>query len=82
MNERIRELLEQAGMVKILEEHAHEYGNGMFENTPYPELEKFAQLIVNECCEQLLKEDIRYDGYGYNQYGLHDKLREHFGVKK
>ena len=49
MNERIKELAEQAGMVKILEEHAHEYGNGMFENTPYPELEKFAELIVNEC---------------------------------
>ena len=49
MNERIQELVKQAGMVKILEEHAHEYGNGTFENTPYPELEKFAELIVQEC---------------------------------
>ena len=49
MNERIRQLAEQAGMVKIFEEHAHEYGNGTFENTPYPELEKFAELIVREC---------------------------------
>ena len=48
MNQRIRELAEQAGIVKILDEHAHEYGNGMFENTPYPELEKFAELIVGE----------------------------------
>ena len=50
MNERIKELAEQAGMVKILEEHASEYGAGTFENTPYPELEKFAGLIVRECC--------------------------------
>jgi len=49
MNERIKELAKQAGMVKILEEHAHEYGGGTFENTPYPELEKFAELIVKEC---------------------------------
>ena len=49
MNERIKLLAEQAGMVKILEEHASEYGNGMVENTPYPELEKFAELILREC---------------------------------
>jgi hypothetical protein len=49
MNERIKQLAEQAGMVRILNEHAHEYGNGTFENTPYPELEKFAELIVREC---------------------------------
>lgn len=45
-------------------------------------LQEFAKLIVEDCCQQLLKEDIRYGGYGYNQYGLHDKLREHFGVEK
>ena len=45
-------------------------------------LEKYAELVVEECCQQLLKEDIRYGEYGYNQYGLHNKLREHFGVKK
>jgi len=52
MSERIRKLAEQAGLVKILEEHAHEYGAGTFENTPYPELEKFAELIVRECAEK------------------------------
>jgi len=49
MNERIRELAQQAGIVKILDEHAHEYGNGMFEDTPYPEMDKFVELIVREC---------------------------------
>ena len=52
MSERIRKLAEQAGLVKILEEHAHEYGAGTLENTPYPELEKFAELIVRECAEK------------------------------
>ena len=53
MNERIKELAREAGMVKILEEHASEYGADTFENTPYPELEKFAKLIVEECINQI-----------------------------
>ena len=54
MSERIRQLAEQAGMVKILTQHAHEYGAGTFEDTEYPELEKFAELIVAECMEQVI----------------------------
>jgi hypothetical protein len=53
MNERIQKLAEQAGMVKILEGHASEYGAGTFENTPYPELEKFAELIIEECAREV-----------------------------
>ena len=55
MNERIRQLAEQAGLVKILEEHAHEYGAGTFENTPYPELEKFAELIRAEHTQSVIQ---------------------------
>ena len=36
----------EAGLAVILEEHASEYGNGTFVNTPYPELERFANLVV------------------------------------
>ena len=39
MNERIRQLAEQAGLIKILDEHASEYGNGMFENDIVPNME-------------------------------------------
>jgi len=53
MNEQIKELALQSGMDKILEEHAREYGGGTFENTPYPELEKFAELIVAKCIDQI-----------------------------
>ena len=49
MNAHIKLLAERAGMVKILDEHASEYGNGTIENTPYPELARFALLIVSEC---------------------------------
>jgi hypothetical protein len=75
-NERIRQLAEQAGLVKILEEHAHEYGNGMFENTPYPELEKFAELIVRECCIALnpMLRDMISRGQGV------DLIKLHFGM--
>jgi hypothetical protein len=76
MNERIKELAEQAGMVKILEEHASEYGAGTFENTPYPELEKFAELIVRECCIALnpMLRDMISRGQGV------DLIKLHFGM--
>ena len=74
MNERIKQLAEEAGMVNILDEHAHEYGNGMFENTPYPELEKFAELIVEECY-LWAKEN---GGLGCEED--FEALKEHFGV--
>lgn len=44
--------------------------------------ERFAELIVAECCQVLSKETIRHDGYGYNQHALYQKIREHFGVEE
>jgi hypothetical protein len=73
MNERIKQLALQAGMVKILEEHAHEYGNGTFENTQYPELEKFAELIVQACAKRSEK---------LGQPELGKGLMKHFGVEE
>ena len=91
MNERIKQLAEQAGMVKILEEHAHEYGNGTFENTPYPELEKFAELIVQECVERVAGSVVRDKGHipqdphsqGWNDAVAYagKELKKYFGVE-
>ena len=80
MNEQIRQLALQAGLIKILDEHAHEYGNGMFENTPYPELEKFAELIVRECAGVTLdyKNDDHYAGWVDHQA----EILKHFGVQE
>jgi len=46
------------------------------------DLDKFAELIVEECCNRLSEETIRHDGYGYNQHELYNRLRKHFGVDK
>ena len=82
MNQRIKELAEQAGMVKILEEHAHEYGNGMFENTPYPELEKFAQLIVKDCLYIVEPMEDSGDEWCVTLKGTAQAIKEHFGVEE
>lgn len=79
MNERIRELAEQAGLTKILNEHAHEFGNGQFENTQYPELSKFAELILRECIREIGYKSVELldiDFYPHYQ----ERLRKHFGV--
>ena len=58
----------EAGLYTILNEHAHEYGNGYCENTPYPELERFAALVradEREVCAKVCDE-LHYaaDAYG------------------
>jgi hypothetical protein len=75
MNERIKQLAEQADLVKILDEHASEYGNGMFENTPYPELEKFAELIVRDVLDEVLQ--AMDDGMD-----VYDTVADKFGVEE
>ena len=77
MNARIRELIEQAGMTRILNEHAHEYGNGMFENTLYPEMEKFAELIVRECIGIVKQRWINPD-----EDVIAEEIKQHFGVEE
>ena len=59
----IIEMAREAGLIHILDEHAHEYGSGTFENTPYPELEAFANLVAakataveREACAKLCEE--------------------------
>lgn len=76
MNQRIFELALQAGMTTILNEHASEYGNGQFENTPYPELELFAQLVVEECIAKI-EEAAEHSP---ELYGVALDLQEHFGI--
>ena len=85
MNARIRQLAEQAGMVKILEEHAHEYGNGTFENTPYPELEKLAELIVQECmaCSTWVgKNNTNSVEPVHTAHAINQRIKQHFGVEE
>ena len=67
MNERIRELMIEAGI----------YECDDFE--PHPTFEKFAELIVKECADELIKwkdEPFPYDP----EFGA-SLIKEHFGVK-
>ena len=64
----IIEMAREAGLIHILDEHAHEYGNGTFENTPYPELEAFANLVAAKEREACAKVCEAQDEYGWQQY--------------
>ena len=47
--EDITRMAKEAGMYRILDEHANEFGSGMFDINlcdQYPELEQFAKLIT------------------------------------
>jgi hypothetical protein len=65
MNQLLVELKQQAGIA---------------DNPDQEGLDLFAQLIVEECCHVLSKESIIHSGYGYNQHGLYQQLRKHFGI--
>ncbi len=81
MNERFKQLAEQAGMTRILDEHAHEYGNGMLENTQYPELEKFAELIVQDCIDILSPYTVNMNRIGEEYLHPIQEIKKNFGVK-
>ena len=65
MNERIKELLIEAGI----------YECDDFE--PHPTFEKFAELIVRECAG--LVQGVPTDSIGYHT--ADQKIKEHFGVE-
>ena len=95
MNERIRELAEQAGL------NYHNWitneSNINDSNFKYPRLEdyeKFAELIITECMNQvreqylpvmedeLMMKDTHWDGYVQCGVDSYVAIREHFGVEE
>lgn len=73
MNELIKELEKQCW--------SHRVDGALVDGQLHFDTQKFAQLIVEECCTRMSQETIRHDGYGYNQHALYQILREHFGVE-
>jgi hypothetical protein len=69
MNERIKKLAEQAGST-------HKQNLGVYQFYT-DELEKFAELIVQECIDTILDCTVEYA----TRPRIADELREHFGVK-
>jgi len=86
MNERIRELAEQAGST-------HKQNLGVYQFYT-DELEKFAQLIVQECMNQvreqylpvledeLMMKDTHWKGYVQCGVDSYVAIKEHFGVEE
>jgi hypothetical protein len=70
MNDRIRQLAEQAGYTTDM------FGVGHWD---MPECKKFAELIVKECAEVASKVVVEHEGV---DFGLVEKCYEHFGVKE
>ena len=67
MNERIKELAEQAGST-------HKQNLGVYQFYT-DELEKFAELIVRECIAQVRKDE---NGPAYEAAG---RIAQHFGIE-
>jgi hypothetical protein len=78
MNERIRDLGTQAGLYVDL--NGSPWPRAMSAEECEAAYKKFAELMVQECCNRLSEETIQHDGYGYNQHELYNRLRKHFGV--
>ena len=74
MNERIKLLAEQAGITTNLDTDYYE--KDMNKWVDYFS-EKFAELIVQECAEQV--KNLRVNDYGISGAEI---IREHFGVKE
>jgi len=68
MNERIRELLNQAGIYQLDRFDAIDGSNQM---------EKFAELIVKECADIALT-----DGQATGNFDVFNKITKHFGVEE
>lgn len=68
MNERIRKLAEQAGYKPLSPPTFADQLNEIF-------MQKFAELIVRECCASIRHHDVFNGGH------LQRLIREHFGVE-
>lgn len=79
MNERIAELAKRAGWIEI--------GEPDFDNLSAKFNQHFAELIIKECAEVVVKSKYEnakseyYDGFNEALVYASNKIAEHFGVK-
>ena len=85
MNERMKQIAEQCGLYGV-----KDYDNTISEDVSKVRLDKFAELIVQECIDKITtydlvpghsakREDI-YDIHARLLQDLGEELKEHFGV--
>ena len=73
MNERIKELAEQAGFRS---------NPDIYDRNQSFDMEKFAELIVRECMGLCYRIDTEYEGKKVKPTVIASKVAEHFGVEK
>jgi hypothetical protein len=86
MNERIRELMDQAGELAYEEHKAKCLKNGLdpmmpFGNNLMAIMEKFAELIVEKCADVAKYHTPDTEECEYT-WLIHDKIKAHFGVEE
>jgi len=75
MNERIRELAEQAGST-------HKQNLGVYQFYT-DELEKFAELIIKQCAKSLWTEECHTSDLALEEFERNSaKIKQHFGVEE
>ena len=75
MNERIRELAEQAGST-------HKQNLGVYQFYT-DELEKFAELIIKQCAKSLWTEECHTSDLALEEFERNSaKIKKHFGVEE
>ena len=87
MNERIRQLALDAGIGFTLWDDS---GREMIDNyTPEEDLAKFAELIVQECAEQIVAKGTDWVDFAPSQTGVRpeywnmaQQIKQHFGVER
>ena len=90
MNERIRELVEQAGIAlykkDVLDKHFPELYDGVYCESSVEQLEKFAELIVLECMRMCEVAEMSFVTHGCDVEAsgaitVKQFIAEHFGVE-
>ena len=77
MNKRIQELAEQAEETVSWKDFGEDGFSQVVKTEQIVNLEKFAELIVRECC--VIADE--FEVY-VNQGGLVDRIKQHFGVEE
>ena len=79
MNERIRELAEQAGFSFKYKTAPDELNPGHTRQ----DLEKFAELIIRECARSLWSEECHTSDLAVEEFNRNSKkIKQHFGVEE
>lgn len=80
-SEKIAEFTKQSGLDIILNEHAGEFGNGTVDSTYYPQVERFAELVVKECAGVCSNATVGKGTSDLVGRGFSEEIKLHFGVE-